>query len=43
MAKKNYIVIYLTHSEEESVVTEIVSSTVKNKNYKHMTSVKYVY
>ena len=37
--KDNYILMYLTHNEGESVVAKRLIRTLKNKIYKYMTSV----
>ena len=37
--EKNDIEMYSTHSEGESVVAERFIRTIKNKIYKHMTSI----
>ena len=37
--KDNYILMYLTHNERESVVAKRLIRTLKNKIYKYMTSV----
>ena len=37
--KKNYIEIYSTHNEGKSLFTKIFIRTLKNKIYKHMTSI----
>ena len=43
--KDNSIEMYSTHNEGKSVVAERFITTIKNKIYKHMTSIskKYVY
>ena len=42
--KNNSIEMYSTHNEEKSVVSEWFIRTIKNKIYKHMTSIsKNVY
>ena len=44
MVRKNDIETYATHNEGESVVAERFIWTIKNKIYKHMTSIsKNVY
>ena len=37
--EKNDIEMYSTHNEEKSIVTERFNRTIKNKIYKHMTSI----
>ena len=37
--EKNDIQMYSTHNEEKSVVDERFITTLKNKNYKYMTSI----
>ena len=37
--KDNYIIIYSTHNERKSVVTERFIKTLKNNIYKHMTAI----
>ena len=39
MVRKNSIEMYSTHNEGKSVVAERFARTLKNKIYKHMTSV----
>ena len=42
--EKNDIEMYSTHNEGKSVVAERLIRIIKNKIYKHMTSIsKYVY
>ena len=44
MVRKNCIEIYSTHNEGKSVIAERFIRTIKNKIYKHMTSIsKNVY
>ena len=39
MARKNYIKMYSTHNEGKFAVAESLIRTLKNKIYKHMTSI----
>ena len=41
--EKNSIEMYLTHNEGKSVVAERFIRTLKNKIYKHMTSISKMY
>ena len=44
LLEKNDIKMYSTYNEEKSVVPERLYKTLKNKTYKHMTSIsKNVY
>ena len=44
MVRKNDIEMYSTHNEGKSIVSERFIRTIKNKIYKHMTSIsKNVY
>ena len=38
MARKKAIEMYSTHNEEKFVVAKRFITTIKNENYKHMTS-----